>query len=236
MATYKQIVIEVGKLIDQSELADLLNSLWRKIEWVAHQNATGNNAALSAEGDTTIHLFPALMENDKAGELVLREFGKLILLRSGENGQAIWAKKLDVPTEEDINIAISKLGDVGLRQKCTEFANVLDYYPERGHSVERLVYVNIVNALLANNLSYADSVNVDLREWGPTTEYCARRKYHSLIPLVSAYAPADVYQDFGAALSALVVDNLSQVRDKSVAYALRGIIQRVTKLACGDGA
>jgi hypothetical protein len=35
-------------------------------------------------------------------------------------------------------------------------------------------------------------------------------------------------------LSALIVDNLTQVRDKSVAYAFRGIIQRVVKLACGE--
>lgn len=232
MATYKQIVTEVGKLIEKSDLAGLLTPLWKKIEWTAHPTATGSEAALCAEGNSIIHLFPALMESDKAGELVLREFGKLILLQSGENGQSIWDKKLDVPTEKDISLAVSKLGDIGLRQKCNEFKDVLDYYPERGHSVERLVYLNIVNALLANNLSYADSVNVDIREWGPCAEYCAQKKYHSLIPLVSAYAPSDIYQNFGAALSALIVDNLTQVRDQSVAYALRGIVQRVVKLGC----
>ena len=234
MATYKDIVLEVGKLISQSALADLLDTLWKKIEWVAHPTATGSESALSAEGDSTIHLFPALKESDQAGEMVLREFGNLILLRSGENGQAIWQKKLDVPTEAAIEMAASKLGDIGVRQKCHEFKDVLDYYPQRGHSVERLVYIHIVNALLANNVSYPDSVNVDLHQWGPTTEYCARKKYHSLIPLISAYAPADVFHDFGTALAALVVDNLSQVRDQSVAYALRGIVQRVAKLACGN--
>ena len=202
MATYKEVVMEVGKLIARSELAAMLDRLWKKIEWVAHQAATGSDAALSSESGTTIHLYPALLESDKAGEMVLREFGRLILRRSGDNGASIWEKKLDVPTEKAISLAASKLGDVMLRQKCHEFVNVLDYYPERGHSVERLVYINIVNALLANNLSYGDSGNVDIYTWGPTSEYCARKKYHSLIPLVSAYAPADIYVDFGAALAA----------------------------------
>jgi hypothetical protein len=234
MTSYKQIIMDVSKLIDQSELAELLNKLWKKIEWVAHMEASGNEATLSAEGNTTIHLFPALLQNPKAGELVLHEFGKLILLRSGDNGLSIWDKKLDVPSDAAISLAVSKLGDVSLRQKCSEFKDVLDYYPERGHSVERLVYINIVNALLANNLSYGDSVNVDIREWGPCIEYCARKKYHSLIPLTSAYSPADIHNDFGSALAALIVDNLTQVRDSSVAYAFRGIIQRIVKLACGE--
>jgi len=234
MSSYKEIITDVGKLIEKSELAELLTKLWKKIEWVAHQKANGDEATLSAEGNATIHLFPALMENAKAGELVLREFGRLILFRSDKNGQAIWEKKLDVPTEAAIALAVSKLGDATLRQKCNEFKDVLDYYPERGHSVERLVYINIVNALLANNLSYGDSVNADLREWGPCAEYCARKKYHSLIPLTSAYAPANIHQDFGSALAALIVDNLTQVRDKSVAFALRGIVQRIAKLACAD--
>jgi hypothetical protein len=72
-------------------------------------------------------------------------------------------------------------------------------------------------------------VGVDIKAWGPTTEYCHRKKYHSLIPLVSAYCPADIYNNFGSALSALVQGNLTSVRDRSVAYALRGIIQRIVK-------
>jgi len=110
---------------------------------------------------------------------------------------------------------------------------VLEAYPNRGHSVERLVYINIVNALLANNISYGDSEGVDIKSWGPTAEYCNRKKYHSLIPLVSAYAPAEVGADFGVALAALVMNGLKEVRDKSVAYALRGIIQRIVKQATG---
>ena len=171
---------------------------------------------------------------DDAGELVLREFGKLILLRAGDNGRSIWEKKLDVPTTQDIELAAAKLSDPAVRSKSRSYADVLERYPQQGHSVERLVYVNVANALLANNISFADSQGVSIKTWGPTAEYCARKKYHSLIPLVSAYSPPDIYADFGAALAALVVDNLKDVRDHSVAFALRGIIQRIVKMACKD--
>lgn len=232
MATYKEIIRSTGEAINKCDLAELLNKTWKNIEWVANKEAqTGSDAALCASGDMCINLYPLLQDMEKPETAVLVEFGKLILQRSGENGQAIWAKKMDVPTKEAIDMAAKMLADPNVRAKCKEFKDVLDEYPRVGHSVERLVYINIVNALLANNISFGDSVGVNIREWGPTAEYCNQRKYHSLIPLVSAYSPADVYADFGSALSAMVQGNLTSVRDRSVAFALRGIIQRIVKLA-----
>lgn len=240
MATYREIVSETGRLIAASELTDLLRPLWKSIEWVAHQESHAKaQAALSlalsnGSGEATINLYPALMESPEAGKQVLREFGKLILLRSGEKGKSIWEKKLDVPTPEQIQIAAAKLADSSVRQRCKRYKDVLDTYPDRGGSTNRLVFVHVANALLSNNISYADSVGVDINTWGPTTEYCRRKKYHSLIPLVSAYSPPEVYADFGIAFATLIIDNLSAVRDRSVGFALRGIIQRIAKLATAD--
>lgn len=232
MATYKEIVRKAGEAINQCELADLLNKTWKVIEFTAHEEArAGSDVALCASGDTCIHLYPFLRDLEKPETPLLAEFGKLLLLRSGENGQSIWDKKLDTPTQDAIDLAAKTLADPAVRAKCQEYKDVLDQYPQKGHSVERLVYINIVNALLANNISFGDSVGVDIKTWGPTTEYCNRRKYHSLVPLVSAYSPADIFQDFGAALAALVQGNFTSIRDRSVAYALRGIVQRIVKLA-----
>jgi len=223
MSNAKQIVQQCGKLIEDSVLKDRLLPLWRLIEWQAHQDDTIPAAALDSAGNATIHL-AASVSDPKA---VLVEFGKFILQRSGERGTAIWKNKLDAPTAEQVALAKQKLEDPQLRTTCKTYRDVLDSYPAKGGSVDRLVFINLTNALLANNISYPDSVGVDIMTWGPTTAYAKREKYHCLIPLVSAYAPADVYNDFGAALAAMVMDNLGNVRDSSVAFALRGIIQRI---------
>ena len=124
-----------------------------------------------------------------------------------------------------------KRADPALRQTCKTYKDVLDTYPGSGHSVDRLVYINIMNALLANNISFSDSVGVDIMTWGPAAEYCNLKKYHCLVPLVSAYASADDFNCYGHALASMVIDGLGNVRDSSVAYALRGIVQRIAKMA-----
>lgn len=213
-----------------SELKELLLPLWRLIEWQGHPDGTGN-AELCRKGDAVIHLYPGLEKMAGAPQKVLREFGTFVLLRSGDRGAAIWKNKLDVPTKEQVATVKQKLADPELRKTCKTYKDVLDTYPGSGGSVDRLVFINVMNALLANNIAYTDSVGVDIMTWGPTAEYCNLKKYHSLIPLVSAYSPADVYTDYGHALAAMVTDKLGNVRDSSVAFALRGMVQRIARIA-----
>lgn len=231
MPNFKQIVQQAQKLIEQSELKDLLLPLWRLIEFQAHTENLSSGAVLCRKGDAVIHLYPILAQTPDAHKKVLREFGLFVLLRAGERGEAIWRNKTDVPTPEQVAEAKKKLACPEVRKTCKSYEDVLNDYPNKGHSVDRLVFINIANALLANNISYPDVVGVDIMTWGPTAEYCNLRKYHSLIPLVSAYAPADVYEDYGHALTAMLADKLGNVRDSSVAYALRGIVQRIAKTA-----
>lgn len=229
---FKQIVAASGKLIEQSELKDMLLPLWRLIEWQGHSENVGTGAELDRKGDAIIHLYPVLEKMPDAVSRVLREFGNFVLIRAGNRGEAIWKGKLAAPTAEQIATVKEKLADPELRKTCHSYKDVLDTYPGTGHSVDRLVYINIMNALLANNIVFSDSVGVDIMTWGPATEYCNLKKYHCLVPLVSAYAPADDYNCFGHALASMVTDGLQNVRDSSVAYSLRGIVQRIAKMAC----
>jgi len=230
MPNLKSIVQQSQKLIQASDLKDLLLPLWRTIEWQAH--ADGSDAvALSRTGDAVIHLYPGLAQTPAAPQKVLREFGQFVLLRAGDRGASIWKSKLDVPTTEQVGTVKQKLADPELRQTCKTYVDLLDTYPSTGGSVNRLVFINVTNALLGNNIAFSDSVGVDIMTWGPTAEYCNLKKYHCLVPLVSAYAPVDVYTDYGHALAAMVTDKLANVRDSSVAFALRGIIQRIAKIA-----
>lgn len=232
--TFKQIIAQCGKLVEDSDLKDVLLPLWRLIEWQGHSENIGTGVELDRKGGASIHLYPVLEQMPDANQRVLREFGKFVLLRAGDRAEAIWKGKLDAPTKEQIATAKAKLEDPELRKTCKSYKDVLDTYPGTGHSVDRLVYINIMNALLANNIAYADSVGVDIMQWGPAAEYCNLKKYHCLVPLVSAYAPADVYNNYGSALAAMVLDGLGSVRDSSVAFALRGIVQRIAKMAASD--
>lgn len=231
MATFKKIVQQGGKLIEASELKDILMPLWRLIEWQGHGENLSTGAELDRKGDAVIHLYPVLEEMPDAVRRVLCEFGKFVLLRAGTRGEAIWKNKLDAPTAEQIATARQKLTDPELRKTCHSYKDVLDSYAGGGNSVDRLVFINLMNALLANNIVYTDSVGVDIMSWGPTTEYANRKKYHCLIPLVSAYSPSDVYNDYGVAITAMIINGLANVRDSSVACALRGIVQRIARMA-----
>lgn len=222
MPNYKSLATQAHKLIASSDLKDSLMPLWRSVEWQGHAEGDGG-AVLCQQSSAVIHLHPDL----SSPQQILRAFGHLVLIRAGERGEAVWRNKLCTPTEHQISTASTKLADAELRKTCKTYKDVLDTYPDTGGSVDRLVFINIMNALLANNIAYGDSVGVDILAWGPTAEYCNRKKYHCLVPLVSAYAPADVYSDYGHALAALLADNLAGVRDSSVAVALRGIIHRI---------
>lgn len=228
MPDFKEIVRQGQKLITESELKDILLPLWQLIEFQGHtESGTGMGAELCRKGGAVIHLYPSLRHPVQ----VLREFGTFVLARAGDRGESIWKSKLDIPTKDQIAMAKTKLESPALREKCAEYKDVLSDYPDKGHSVDRLVWINIANALLANNIAYRDSVGVDIMTWGPTTQYCNLRRYHCLIPLASAYSPANVYSDYGNALAAFIIGKLGDVRDSSVAYAMRGIVQRVARIA-----
>lgn len=231
MANFKQLVQQSGKIVEGSDLKDLLLPLWRLIEWQGHPESLRTGAELDRSGNATIHLYASLAAMPDAPQKMLREFGLFVLRRAGERGAAIWKSKLDVPTAEQIATAAQKLADPELRRTCKTYKDVLDSYPTSGHSVERLVYINLMNALLANNIVYSDSVGVDIMTWGPTAEYANLKKYHCLVPLVSAYSPADVFNCYGCALAECLTHKLGNVRDSSVAFALRGILQRIAKMA-----
>lgn len=231
MASYKQIVAQCGKIIEASQFKDLLLPLWNEVEWKGHGESIGSTAEADRNGEPVVHLYPELEKAPDALKQVLRAFGHYVLGKAGERGTAIWTNKLDVPTSDDVQTVKRKLEDPELRKTCKSYKDVLDTFEPEERSVCRLVFINIVNALLANNISYADSVGVDIMTWGPSAEYANGKKYHSLIPLVSAYSPAEIFNDFGSALAVTLLSKTGAIRESSVSYAFRGILQRVVRIA-----
>lgn len=232
MPTFQQIVKRAGSQLLANEIGSQphVQNLWKSIEWQPFdKQALDAEIELSLIKEPIIRLYPSLLANVKAHKAVLREFGLLVLARGGHRAESIWEKKLITPTKEQIDLFASALKDEAVRSKSHTYAQLIQSYPEKGHSVDRLVGIHLANALLANNVSFADSVGVDIHKWGPTAQFANQQKYFSLVPLTSAYSPGDTHRCFGCAFAALVTDNLKSVLDLSVAAGLRVIIRNVVQ-------
>jgi len=229
MRTYRQIVKEATTALKNHKFgtnAKVLN-LWNEVEWQEIPKADGKRDAELSPSAHLIALYPALLQSPKAVSSVLREFGLLIQRTGGDRAALIWDKKLDLPTPEQAKTVAQKLEDPEIRNRCKTYEHVKDTYPETGSAVDRLVFINVANALLANNVPFRDSQGVDVFKWGPASQYLAFKKYHYLTPLTSAYCPPEVNRCFGCAFAEMVLTDLKCCRDSSVAAAMRRIIGNV---------
>jgi hypothetical protein len=228
MPNAKETIRATTKLIEEHELGPDLTPFWNEIKW---QECDGDRhdypAELHRNGEPVIRLFPSLETDPRAGEAVMIEFAYYVFGKSGERGKEIWEKKLFMPTQEQMDAVSLKLASPELRKTCETYEQVLDTYPKEGHAVDRLVFLHVVNALIANNVPYPETINIDIRAWGPTAEYTNFKRYDSLVPLSSAYAPRRIDECFGSAVAAWIVNDLGKVRDKTVAYALKMVIRNV---------
>lgn len=204
--------------------------LWDEIEWleVSGGDDSSSDAQYTSNGGTPgIALFPGLKTTKDPVAAVLREFGLLIQDTGGPRAATIWDQKLDLPTAQDIDTARRMLTRQPEDKPAALYRDILSRYPEQGSAVPRLVFINIANALLSNNIPYRDSQGVDILTWGATTQYCSFKRYHSLIPLTSAYCPPEVHRCFGCAFARYVLDDLSCCTESSVAAALRRVILNI---------
>lgn len=230
MKSYRQLVRETSQALKNHEFSSKpkLLHLWNSVEWQEMSKPDGTRDAQLGQSQTpVIRLYPGLLQGSKAQTGILREFGLLILSKGGDRSRVLWDNKLDLPTPEQIETVRQKLQDPEIRRMCKTYEQVKDSYPETGSAVDRLVFINVANALLANNIPFKDSQGVDIMKWGPSVEYAHQKKYHSLIPLVSAYCPHDVYSCFGCAFAEMVLSDLKCCRESTVAEGLRRIIRNV---------
>jgi len=231
MATLKDVIRETGELLAQHELWPELQPLWKVIQWQEGHGSSDDGAALTPANEPAILLYANLTKNPEAGKAVIREFGNFLIRRGGARAHSIWDSKLLVPEPAHVKQFSDKLADQELRKTCHSYEEVLQSYPHKGNSVPRLIAVHLANALIANNIPYADSVGVDVMSWGPTSEFANGKKYYSLVPLTSAYCPKSVHEHFGVAFAEWLVGDLACVQDTTVAYALKGIIRNILKRA-----
>lgn len=233
MPTLKEIVRGASEIIHAKKSIDnLLYPIWNEVEWrISHNGENPEGVCVGVSNKPIIHLFPSLIENPDAGRNVLKAFGDLIYRRGLEMAETLWSQKLTTPTTEQVQQFAQKLADPVLRKKCKTYEQVIQSYPDKGNSVDRLVAIHLANALIANNIPYPDSVGVDIYTWGPTAEFANRKRYYSLVPLVSAYSPKDIFENFGAAFASFLIEDLDRIQDLSVAEQMKKIVYAVVAQA-----
>ena len=230
MSTYRQIVSDAGDLLNQHSIGRLAHvaQYWQAMEWVEHQQQLlDTEAEVSRTGEAFVCLYPKLLQHPEAKRLVLGEFGLFLLAKGGERAKAIWDQKLCTPDKQHIEQFAQRLADPETRKTIETYEALVSAYPPKGHAVERLVAIHLCNALKHHNIAFPDSIGVDIRQWGPTSEFANGKKYFSLVPLISAYAPRRINESFGCAFADLIGSDLKTVIESSVAYALKAIILNV---------
>lgn len=231
MTNLRAIVKAASDLLSNNEVGQQAHvlELWRGIEWVEHKKQVlKSHAELSRTNDAFINLYPSLAQQPDSSLLVLREFGIYLKAKGGKRAESVWEKKLTTPEPKDIDAIAAKLRDPAIRAKCSTYDDLMATYPEKGSAVARLVAIHIFNALRLQHIPFADSVGVDIKTWGPTTEFATGTKYYSLNPLM-AYVPRDCVDCFGWAFAELIVNNCQCVVESSTRYAFKKVIRQVVQ-------
>jgi hypothetical protein len=232
MQTFKQIVKSASGLLLAHPVGQQthVKNLWNKIEFqVNNERKTENDASLSPSKDI-IALYPALLDKApaEADSIVLREFGLLLLRKAGAHSQERWEKKLTLPRESQIAAVQGRFQDAAIRAANRTYRDVVETFTT---AMDRLVAVNVSNALLANGVGFTSAQGIDIKVYGATAEYSCGKKYHSLIPFTSAYAPREVHNCFGCAFAEMVVNKMRSIRESSTAKALEGLIREIIEQA-----
>ena len=229
MANTTLIFGRCAEKIGQLKLGDRLLPVWHSLKMRELSHPFGDGAEIDRTGAPVVNVYSNLTAGGDPVKLMLEQFGLYVASSAKRPSKVIWSQKLDVPTEKQIEEAESKLADPVLRKTARTYKDILDTYTGPGCAVSKLVFINISNALLANNIAFSSSVGVNLKKWGPTAQYCNLNRYHSLLPIVSAYAPAAIFNRFECAFASLILDDLAQVRETSVREGLRRVITRIVE-------
>jgi hypothetical protein len=233
----KLIVQSAAKALRQHPLGklDAVAQTWTSVNWRAAQRNEGlgttqSDARWIKEEPPAIRLYPSLewMPEPLAQYAVLREFGGLLLARSGERGRVIWGQKLGLPSRAQVDSVQARLTEPKHRQRIGSYRALVDTY---SRALDRLVALNLCNALLANRVPYSDSHGIILCNWGPTQEYAGQRRYHTVACLLPAYCPPALLSNFGNVFAESVLNDMQSVSESSVAQSLRDLVQNVAERA-----
>lgn len=221
-AGYDNLIEQAGALLKESPLkSPHVLRAWHDVEWIKSEDQrVATDAEVARDGTPRINLYPSLMQKPSkmAVFAVIREFGHLLYAKAGEPTKRRWQHKLALPSTAQITAVQGKL--------TPDFKSYHDLVGAFTTAMDRYVALNIANALIVNGVPYSQSQSINLKEWGPTQEYCNRRRYHVLIPMISAYASKEIYEDFGVALADWICA-MDGITESSVAEATHDLLHEI---------
>lgn len=217
---YDSVIHEATALLKDGPVsASHILRTWEGIIWSkTGDQRVATDAEVARDGSNRINLYPSLADKPRkfAAYILLREFGHLLYGKANDAAKRRWNNKFGLPSSAQIDAVQGKLTPI--------FKSYRDLVESFNTAMDRYVALNIANALIANGVPYSQSQNIQLKQWGPTQEYCNRRRYHVLIPLVSAYASKEIFEDFGAAFADWVC-GMNGITESTVAEATHEIIR-----------
>lgn len=232
--TRQQIIKSAGERLRASSYgkSTAVMSKWMTTTWHTAASESLNDAMLlPSNGDKTDVRLNSTLERLaplKAQVCVLREFALAVLKSAGTKGKAVWEHKLGLPHDEQIDSFQNKIESEELRATTKSYKQLVESYPR---AVDRLVALNLANALIANHIPYADSRGVKIRSWGPTIEYTSGRRYHTIAAIAPVYTPIELCFCFGKLFAEAVLNDMKSVSESSVAAAWQELIELVVAKA-----
>lgn len=200
---------------------------WRDVHWnESDDQGASADAQVNLTDPNSINLFPALLKRPEAVQTgaILREFGISLYRQASSDAQSKWTFKLCLPDKGQVDAVQGKL----LSDKFETYRELTETFKT---AMDRLVCLNVCNALLANGVPRGQSRNVNIFQWGATAEYANLNRFHSIKPLVFAYTDRQVAECPGRALAEMIVNEMKQVRESSVGAALQKVVVELFK-AC----
>lgn len=179
------------------------------------------------KGSATITLYPGILRltDLEAVKAVITEYGRQLLNSADQKVKGAWERKLISPTADQVASYQSRLA-------TAQFKNWNDLVMSIESASDRLVAIHLSNGLMVNGRKVGEARTIDVTTCATTAEYATGTRPHSLIPLLSAYAPANL-NDFGDALAELAINNLQSIGESSVAKDLRRLVLWVVEQVKG---
>jgi hypothetical protein len=223
VAKYDTLIQEVSAKLNASSVGKMphIQRALAQVQWVKMESQTvAADVEVSRTSKNKVSLFPSLLDKsrDVACLTIIKELGNLLFTGCSEDVARRWTNKLCLPTDIQINSIQSKL--------TTEFKSYREVVESFKTAMDRYVALNIANALISKGVPYSQVLNLDIKTWGATQEYANLKKYHTIIPMLSAYASKEIFENFGAAFADWVCGT-NGITESSVAASTHGIIEDI---------
>ena len=203
-------VERLKKSFETAKIGSQLVYFLNECAWVPKNIQTSPKGAEYNKG-YGVSIFPSVEE--KFTDLIEATGRAYIDAAEGDKKQR-WEGLWVLPKEADIATFQDRLSS-------GEFKSYKDIVESFTNAHARLTALNLANALIVNNIP-ATSVGTCVKVQPSTEAYASLRKYHSILPLVTAYGGGNLL-DYGSALASIMQG--CPILEKSVCEAFVDLVK-----------